>query len=162
MLAVAVARSSGESQDDDIRTEAADDVNDIAKNFFPRPLPEGFFGVLGESEIDRAREKLFTSVDAAGRQEFLRSNDSQRVALFGTDQVLSAFAACEGKIGGSNMAATREIRQKGRIFIVGMRSDHHHAARGGQAFQALMNIGFARDVFLGLKRREQAADQEYG
>src|SRR5579872_684177 len=158
MLAVAVARGAGESEDDDVGAEAADIPDYVSQDFFARPMGEGVLGSFGEAEVDGAGEELFTSVDFSGSEELLSTDDAECVALFRSDQVLAAFSSGEGKIGGAEVAASGEISQKGRIFIVGMGADHHHAAQGFEFFQALVKLGLAGEVFLGLKGSKQNAD----
>ena len=99
--------------------------------------------VLRESEVDGAREELLGAVDAPRGQQFLRADQPEQIALFGTDQVLAAFAAGQRKIARAHVPAARVIGQNRGILIVGMRGDHQHAAQYVQLFERLLDGGRA-------------------
>ncbi len=92
-MAVAVPRRAGELQDNHVGPVMADGRNHIRKNAIVPPFRYGFFGRFREAEIDGAGEKLFRPIHAASRQQLLRANHAQQVALFRTDQVLPTLAA---------------------------------------------------------------------
>jgi hypothetical protein len=93
MLPVPVPRSPGKTQDDDVGPVFADHPNHVGKQMFAAPLLQSFRGCLRKSEIDSPGEKLFGAIDASRGQQFLRADDSERRALLGADEVLSALTA---------------------------------------------------------------------
>ena len=64
MLAVPVARSAGESQDNHVRPESPDHPHHIAQNLIVTPFIERFLCGLGEAKINGAREELLGAVDS--------------------------------------------------------------------------------------------------
>src|SRR6185503_9276498 len=98
-MPMSIARRAGEHQNHHVRPEPADVVHDVAKNLVAIPFLKGLVGSFGKAKIDGAREILFGAVDSSGTEELLAADDSQLVALLGTDQVLAAFAAGERQIG---------------------------------------------------------------
>ena len=69
--------------------------------------------------------------------------------MLGSDQVLAAFAASEGKIPGAHFSATRQIGQQRRVLVVGVRGDHEHAADDVQLVEIEFGLGRARQFTLG-------------
>ena len=65
MLPVAIARSSGEAQHNNVRLEPPDDPHHIAENLVVSPFLKCFLWCLGETEIDGPREKLLGAIDSA-------------------------------------------------------------------------------------------------
>jgi len=159
MLAVAVARSTAKSQDDDVGTEAADHPDNVAEDLIVTPLLETFLGCFGESEIDGARKELLRAVDAPRREQLLGANDAELVALFGADQVLSALASREREITGAHLAPTRQIGEQGRVFVIGMSGDHEHAANDVQAIEREARLRRSRQFALRECRRETRRDE---
>src|ERR1019366_6961969 len=95
VLPVPVLRRARKAQNHHIRTEPANYPHHIGKDALASPLGESLFRRFRISEVDRAREILFRAVDPPGRQQFVRTNQPQQIALLRTNQVLPAFAARE-------------------------------------------------------------------
>src|SRR5208282_471816 len=104
MLAVPVARSAGESQDNHVRPESPDHPHHIAQNLIVTPFVERFLRSLGESKIDGTREELLRAVYSPRRQQLLGADYSECVPLLRTDQILATLAASQRKISGAHFS----------------------------------------------------------
>ena len=156
VLPVPVPRRAREAQNHHIRTEPANHPHHIGKDAFAPPFGERLFGRFGKPEVDGAREELFRAIDPPGRQQFLRADQPQQIALLGTNQVLPAFAAGQRQVPRAHVAAARVVGQNRGILIVGVRGDHQHAAQHRQLLQRLLDRRRAGKRGLPEKRREQA------
>ena len=160
VLAVAIARSAAEAQDDDVGTEAPDHPDHIAQNFFAAPFLETFLGRFGESEIDGAGEELFRAVDTPGREQLLGANDAELVALFGADEVLTALAAGQREIAGAHFSTTRQIGEQRGVFVIGMRGNHEHAADDVEAIERKTRLGRSGQLALRECRRNARSTEK--
>ena len=93
------------------------------------PFPHRLVHGLGESEIDRPGEELLRAVDTPRSQQLLRANQTQQIALFAAQQVLSAFTAGRRQIGRLDFAATGVIRQYRGVLVIGMGGNHQDTAQ---------------------------------
>ena len=91
--------------------------------------------VLGESEIERAREVLAAAVDAARGEQLFGADHSERRAELVADQILSAVAAREREIRRLDVPRLGEIGDELRVLVIRMRADHQHARRGAEALR---------------------------
>ena len=85
--------SGGKRRDDHVRLEFTHDAHDIREHRLTVPFGERLLVIFRETEILRAGEELLASVDAAGREKFLGTDDSQRIADLRANKVLPALAA---------------------------------------------------------------------
>jgi hypothetical protein len=155
-----IARSAAEAQDDHVGTEAPDHPDHIAENFFAAPFLETFLGRFGESEIDGAREELFRAVDTPGREQLLGTNDAELVALFGADEVLTAFASRQREVAGAHFSTTRQIGEQCGVFVVGMRGNHEHAADDVEAIERKTRLRRSRQLTLRECRRNARSTEK--
>ena len=102
VVAVAGGRVGGKARDDDVGAEAADRPHDVREHRVVAPELEGLLRVLGESEIQRAREALFGAVRAARGQQLLRADHAERRTQLLADQVLAAITARHGQVRGAH------------------------------------------------------------
>ena len=111
MLAVPAApRSRRKARHDDVGPHFANDPDHVAQEPFLAPDAQRFFGRLRIAKVHHAREFLLAAIDPASLEQFVRADDSHQLALLGTDQVLPALPARGGKVNGTQVAATSEIR----------------------------------------------------
>ena len=160
MMAMAVSRSARKTKNDDVWPESADVPDDVAQDLFSWPLSERFLGGFGESEIDRAGEKLLATIDAAGGEQLLGANEAHLRTLFTADQVLSAFAASERTVGRAHVPPAREISQHRRAFVIGMRCDVQYGSEFVQLVERLFNLGRAGKWPLRRERRDRHDTQK--
>ena len=135
VMTVTVRRCAAEARIDDQRTEHADDTHHVVEHVTLVPLARRLLTTLREAVIDRAREELFAAVEPPRLQQFLRSNDAQRLEQLGPDDVLAAFAAVQREIRDPCMIATRRAREESRVLVIGMRSGVQRACRGLEPLQ---------------------------
>ena len=147
-MPVPVAVGAGKPQHHDVRPVAADHPHHVRKRTFPPPLLQRLIGGLREAEIDGAREELLAAVDAPRRQQFLCANQTQQLALLRSDEVLTALAACYGKVSGARVAAAGEPGEDGGVFVVRVGGDHEHASQNFEAFEGLLDGGRPHRPFL--------------
>src|SRR5207247_4839423 len=88
MLAMAVRRRSREDRDDDLRAEAADDVDDVFEDGIARPEAECFVRRLGVSKVVGAREKLPRAVQLTRREQLVGAEDAELRPELRSDQIL--------------------------------------------------------------------------
>src|SRR5262245_37275201 len=117
MMSVSVARRASPERDDHLWPKRAYNPNDVAEDRVFRPVFVGLFGVLAETEIERAREILTTPIDATSRQQFLRANGAECLAEFVADEVLAAVAAGEREIRRLDVTTAGEPRDELRVFV---------------------------------------------
>lgn len=119
-----VAMSAGvigcKTGDDHIGLKASNHPDHIPESFFLPPKIKCFLRGLRIAEVDGSREKLFGSVDPAGRHELLGSKNAEFSSLFRADQILAALAAGERKAARSILTTLREIGQDGGVLVVRM------------------------------------------
>ncbi len=127
MLAVPVAWRSGEHGHDDLRAEAAHDVEHVLEDGIAGPEPQRFFQGLGIPEVVGAGEELARTVDSPRGEQLFRTDDPQLGAQLGTDEVLPSFAAAERQVGYLSTHPPGEQGDEVGILVVGMRADHQHA-----------------------------------
>jgi len=145
-MPMTVARGSGEAQDHDVRPEAADVPHHVGQHFVARPLRQRFVGCLRKTEVDRAGKELLRAVDASRCEKFLGADDAHLITLLGSDEVLSAFTACERQISRADVPPSRQVGEQSRILVVRMGGDHHRAAERVQTLQGLANFDFAGQI----------------
>ena len=103
--------------DDDVRAECADHPDHVFQDL---AIPDFFrlFGSFGKAEIASPREIKFHAITSSGREKFLRADQTKLRSLFGTESVLSAFAASKGEKRDIGVKAASEIGEDGGGFIV--------------------------------------------
>ena len=112
------------------------------------PLGQRLLRGFGEAEVDGSGEILFRAVDAACREQFLRTDHAHPFALLTADQVLAAFAAGEGQIGGAILpAAGGEGKERG-VFVVRMGRDVEDFTEVTKLFDLEAKAGGAGEVGL--------------
>ena len=124
----------------DVGLELADDVDDLAQDFFAIPFLQRLFGRLRIPEIDGRGKVLLGAIDLPGCEEFLSSDYAQKRSLFGADDVLASFAARQAQIPGAKPPAKRQIGEKIIAFIVRMGGDQENAAGVRQTFDCKLRI----------------------
>ena len=112
-----------------IRSGIPDDPHDVSKNLIVVPDAHALFGRLRKPEIDCSCEELFGVVDASRIEQFLCSNNTEALAKFRADQILSAVPARNGKISGIVKRAVRPERHQICVFVIGVRRDVKNAAK---------------------------------
>jgi hypothetical protein len=124
---VTVSRRAAEDGHDYLGAKPPDYPNDILENRVARPMGPGFVERLGEAEIVRPGEELSCSVQAPGRQQLLGPQQPERLAQFGPDGVLSAFAPIERQIGGLGALTSDQHGEQLGVLVVGVRPDDEYA-----------------------------------
>src|SRR5215211_7140580 len=112
-----------------IRSEIPDDPNNVSKNFVVIPKVHRFVSRFRKSEVGCSREELLRMIDASRIEQFLRSDDTEPLAQFRTDQILAAVPARNRKISRVVKRAVRPERHQICVFVIGMRRDVKDAAK---------------------------------
>jgi hypothetical protein len=92
-LAVAIDRVRGESSNDDVWPEGADDRDEIGEQCVVMPLLEGVSGRTRATEVVGAREELFATVNAPRSEDLFSMNGAQRETRLDAGVVRAALAA---------------------------------------------------------------------
>src|SRR6186713_754296 len=87
-----------EARNDNVGLILPEYLDYIRKYFFFIPNLESFIRRLRKAKVDCPCKKLLTSVDAPGGQKFLRTDQSQQIADFGTNQILPAISPGHGQV----------------------------------------------------------------
>ena len=127
MLAMAVRRRSREDGDDDLRAEAADDVDDVFEDGIARPEAECFVRRLRVSKVVGAREKLPRAVQLTRREQLFGADDAELRPELRSDQILPPFSPAQRQVRRLRAHAAGEQDQELGVLVVGMRADHEHA-----------------------------------
>ena len=93
MLSVAVGGSTRKPRNDDERTECPDRTHHFRKRRLFSPYTRRFCTRFRESVVHHIREHLLAAVKTPRLQEFLRTDDTERLEQLWPDDVLTAFAA---------------------------------------------------------------------
>ena len=152
VISMAVPAGTTKTRNNDIRTEFADHTHEISQNLFPSPFFQSFVSAFGKAEVIRLGKELFRSIEPPRRQQFLGPQQSQRLILLVSQQILPAISTSSGKVGGAKMKAPRQVRQQLAVFIVRVggnqknRPDHR---------QPVDRFGYRRRIgsFRGKRRR---------
>src|SRR4026208_1117922 len=112
-----------------IRPKFPDDPHDVSKNFVVIPDVQRLISRLREPEVVRSREELLRVVDASRIEQFLRSNDAEALAQFGSQYILTPIATRNAKISGIVKRTVRPERHQICVFVVRVRRDVQHAAK---------------------------------
>ncbi len=161
VLAVAVGRRPAEARDQDERPEHSDVTDHVGEHVLLAPLLIRFGHRLREAEVVGSREQLAGAVERAGLQQFLRTDDAERVEQIRADDVLAALAARQRQISDPRVIVTRQRRDERRILVVGMGSRLDDARRGLQGLELLHQPGGAHAVD-GLHLRVRAPHGQAG
>src|SRR5579872_1325073 len=95
-MAVSVAIGTRETRDQHIRSELANDTDDVReRNVVTAPLLKSFFRRLRISEVGNAGEPLLDSVITIGGEQFQRTQYSELVGKGVAGFILSTFASSE-------------------------------------------------------------------
>ena len=148
VLPVAVTRSPAKAQDNDVRAVLPDDPDDVGEDAVVPPLAQGLLHGPGETEVDRAREKLPGAVDLARRQQLLGANQAELRALLGADQVLATLTTGRRKISRAHVPAPGKIGQHARALVVRMGADHKHRAHFVEPVKGLLHFDGTRKIGL--------------
>src|SRR3989442_1881410 len=127
MLAMAVRRRSREDRDDDLRPEAADDVDDVFEDGIARPEAERFVRRLGVSKVVGAGEKLPRAVQLTRREQLFGADDAELRPELRSDQILPPFSPAQRQVRRLRAHAAGEQDQEVGVLVVGMRADQDHA-----------------------------------
>src|SRR5690606_16093922 len=84
------------------------------------PLPEGVVRILRKTEVDCATEILGCAIEFPCFEQFISSYQSQGGALFASNEILSAIATGQRKVGCVDVFLIDKPGEKCGIFIVGM------------------------------------------
>ena len=153
VVTVRASRNMRETRDDHIGPECADHAHHVAEHFLLSPFRETFIGRFAVAEIHRAGEELFATIDPPCFEQFLRTNDPERITKLRSDQVLSAFAAREAQVCRAHFPAIREPRDQPRVLIIGMRGDVQHAAQNVELLHAVQDLASVRLPGRALRKR---------
>src|SRR5437588_6309617 len=129
-----------EASHDDIRSKPPDHPNHIGKNLVVIPDPQGLLRRLGESEINRSREKLLAMIESPSGEQFLRSNNAETLAQFRSDQILTAISARNRKISRLVKRTVRPQRHQICVFIIGMGSEVEDPAKHIEFLQGELDL----------------------
>jgi hypothetical protein len=128
VVAVAVALVSLEPCNQHERAVAANDAHDVAQHRLAPPFLECLVEALGEAVVDDRCEVLpIQAVVAAGQQQLLGSNQSDRVEQLGSDRVVARLAAVQRQQRHARSLATAQLRQHAAVLVVWMRRRVHDA-----------------------------------
>ena len=84
---------------------------------------------------------------------------AQRIALFGANQILTAFAAGERQITRPDPAPARQVSQQRCVLIVRVRRDHQNAAHHVQPIERESGLRRSRQLALREGWGETRADK---
>ena len=146
VMAVGGRGLRGKPRDDHVRAKLADHAYDVAEDGLSVPDAQRLLGVLRVAEVLGPGEVLPPAVQPARGEQLLRAGHAERLAELGAEQVLSAVAAGERKIGRSVPAPARQVGDGLRVLVVGMGGDVEYAAHGGEAPQLLQDRGPRRSL----------------
>ena len=122
VVAVGVGAVGREAGHHHVRTELADDANDVGEDFVAVPDAEGFFGDFWRSQNRWARVKNCrpSGIKAAGaaRSSWVRIQCRSCFAEFTAQKILAAIAARHGEVSHAIAAAARQIGDEGGVFVV--------------------------------------------
>ncbi len=138
MVAVTVALVALKPRDDDERTIHPDDPHDVAQDILAAPLHERFLEPLREAVIDGGGEVLpIEAIVAAGHQELLGPDQSDRVEELRPNSVVARLAARQRQQRDARASPPAQLRQHAAVLVVGVRG-RVHRARGRLQFQELL------------------------
>src|SRR5690606_32097875 len=98
------------------------------KDLVVSPDAESFRGALRVAEIAGSGEELARGVESPSREEFLRADDPEEIALFGADEVLASAAARQREVGGRDVAVVRQVGEQAGVLVVGVGGDVQNPA----------------------------------
>ncbi len=139
-MAVAALACGRKAGDDDVGLEAADVPDHVGEDRVVAPDRQRLLRVLGVAEVDGAGEGLLAAVDAPRRQELLRADHAEELALLVADQVLAAVAARHREVRRAQEALVAEVGDQRGVLVVGMRGDVHDAADDGELLEGLLQL----------------------
>ncbi|MGC4085073.1 MAG: hypothetical protein QM736_23895 [Vicinamibacterales bacterium] len=119
----------------DVRTDRANQPDEIAEHLVVPPLLERLLDAERVAEVDRSREVLLGGIEAMQRRQFLGAQHAERLEDLGADLVLAAIAACGGGQRRAIALSPVQHHEETVVFIVGMRGGHHEDARVPQVAQ---------------------------
>ncbi len=95
MIAVPITRLAVKARDDHIRAIHPHRAHYVTQHSISAPMLQRLIHPLREAEIGDAGEHLIDAVVAAGRQQFFRAHNAQRVIQLRPDRISPALAAIE-------------------------------------------------------------------
>src|SRR5437764_13470619 len=98
-MAVRFVVVRAETRNNDVRFPTANCPDDVGENLVPVPDTQRFGGAFRESKVDSAGEELLGVIEPASGEKFLSADDAEAFAQLWPDQVLSAVAAGDRKVG---------------------------------------------------------------
>src|ERR1700757_974104 len=99
-MAVRLLILGTEARYDHIRSEIPNDPHHISENFVVIPDPQRLISRLGKTEIDRSGKELLSVIDASRIDQLFRSNNTEPLPQFRTEQVLAAVSARDREVSG--------------------------------------------------------------
>src|SRR6185369_8524215 len=103
-----------EARDDDVGLKSADGPDDVREDAVVAPDGERFVRTFGETEVEGAGEHLLRAVNAPRREQLLRADHAEELALFIADEILPAVAARQREVAGAVEAIVRPVRKERR------------------------------------------------
>src|SRR5690606_34608656 len=87
-----------EAGNDHIGSEFTDDIHRLCEYFLLVPKRKSLLMCLRKPKVVRRREKLLPFIDSSGRQQFMRTYQSQVHTQIRTDKILPPFTPRQGQI----------------------------------------------------------------
>ena len=116
----------------DIRTDRADQPDEVADDRLAAPLLERLVDAEGESKVDGAGEVLLRPIEPMDCRQLFGPEDAQRLEQFRSDLVLTSVPPRGRHEGGTEPQTAVQHHEERVVLIVGMRGRHHEDAGVGE------------------------------
>jgi hypothetical protein len=144
MVAVAVSRVALKTRDQDERPVDANHTHDIAQDRFLSPFFERLVEAFREPVVRNRREVLrVDAVVAIGGNQFVGTDQAERVEQLRPDRVVARFATGQGEQRHAGTVTPAEHRQHTAMLVVWMGSGVHRARCRAQLQDSLPRTGRA-------------------
>jgi len=118
-----------------VRPESPYDPHHVLENRVGRPQAGGLVEGPRVPEVVRPGEELLGTVQLPGGEQFSGSDDPQRRAQLGTDEVLPPVTARQGEVRRPHAVSTAQERQQRGVFVVGVRRNDENAPVLGELLE---------------------------
>lgn len=145
-MPVATLAGRRKAGDDDVGTKLSIEPDRVTKDVLFPPDRERLLGTLRVAEVDRAGEELPRAVDPPRRQELLRPQETDELALLLSYEVLPAVASGEGQVRRLDEPAPGQRGEERRVLVVGMRADVERTAHHLELLELQLDLGGIRSL----------------